>query len=89
MISICEKKNLGFIFGGIQENETWRRSNFKLYQTYKYSDIVNFINNQRFKRAGYVVRLNEDHTTKRVFNVQPMGNEERTGRILDGLRALE
>ncbi|GFV13862.1 uncharacterized protein TNCV_523411 [Trichonephila clavipes] len=37
------------------------------------SDIVNFIKIQRIKWAGQVVRVDEDRTTKKVFNAQPVG----------------
>ncbi|GFU78565.1 uncharacterized protein TNCV_2301771 [Trichonephila clavipes] len=73
-------KILRFIFGGIQKNGTWRRrSNFELYQSHNESDIVNFITIQRVKWAGHVVRMNEDRTTKKVFNVQLIGTR-RKGR---------
>ncbi|GFU31869.1 uncharacterized protein TNCV_1111301 [Trichonephila clavipes] len=78
-ISIYERKILRFSFGGIQENGTWRRSNFELYQSYKESDIVNFIKMQRIKWAGHVVRMDEDRTTKKAFNAQPIGTR-RKGR---------
>ncbi|GFW00594.1 uncharacterized protein TNCV_2283401 [Trichonephila clavipes] len=80
MIGIYEKKILRFIFGGIQENGTWRRrSNFELYQSYKESDIVNFIKIQRIKWTGQVVRIDEDSFTKKVFKAQPIGTR-RKGR---------
>ncbi|GFU40867.1 uncharacterized protein TNCV_2466631 [Trichonephila clavipes] len=64
----------------LQEKETWRRrSNFELYQSHTESDIVNFIKIQRNKWAGHVVRMDEDRTTKKVFNAQPIGTR-RKGR---------
>ncbi|GFX03525.1 uncharacterized protein TNCV_4751101 [Trichonephila clavipes] len=85
MISIYERKIIKFIFGGIQENGTWRRrSNLELYQSYKKSDLVNFIKILRIKGAGHVVRTDENRTTKKVFNAQPIGTR-RAGHILDGL----
>ncbi|GFT00632.1 uncharacterized protein TNCV_141771 [Trichonephila clavipes] len=71
-ISIYEMKILRLIFGGIQENGTWRRSNLKLYHSYKESDAVNFIKVQRIQWAGHIVRIYEDPTTKKVFNAQPI-----------------
>ncbi|GFS75476.1 uncharacterized protein TNCV_1640821 [Trichonephila clavipes] len=60
-ISIYERKILRSIFGGIQENGTWRRrSNLEFYRSYKESDTVNFIKIQRIKWAGHVIRMNED-----------------------------
>ncbi|GFT13942.1 uncharacterized protein TNCV_2615801 [Trichonephila clavipes] len=88
MISLYERKILRFIFKGIQENGTWRRSNFELYQSYKESNIVNFLKIQRIKWAGHVVRMNENCTTKKVFNPQLIGTR-RKGRSnlrrIDGL----
>ncbi|GFV13948.1 uncharacterized protein TNCV_524251 [Trichonephila clavipes] len=78
MISIYERNILRFIFGGIQENGTMRkRSNFELYQSYKESDIVNFIKIQRIKWAGQVVRVDDDRLTKKVFNAQPIGTRRK------------
>ncbi|GFS52608.1 uncharacterized protein TNCV_4852351 [Trichonephila clavipes] len=66
-----------FIFGGIQENGTWRRrSNLELYQSYKESGIVSVIKIQ-IKWAGHIVRMDEDCTTKKVFNAQPIGTQRR------------
>ncbi|GFU81872.1 uncharacterized protein TNCV_2536811 [Trichonephila clavipes] len=50
-----------------------RRSSFELYQSYNESGIVNFIKIQRIKWAAHVVRMNEDRTTKKFFNGQPIG----------------
>ncbi|GFV86930.1 uncharacterized protein TNCV_2198821 [Trichonephila clavipes] len=61
------------------ENGGWRRSNSELYRSYKESDIVNFIKIQRIKWAGHVIRMNEDRTTKKVFNTRPIGTR-RKGR---------
>ncbi|GFU92399.1 uncharacterized protein TNCV_824251 [Trichonephila clavipes] len=80
-ISVYDKKTLRFIFGGIKEIETWqRRSNLEPYQSYKESDIVNFIKIQRIKWSGHVVRMNKDCTNKKVFNSQPIGTR-RNGRL--------
>ncbi|GFS96663.1 uncharacterized protein TNCV_3944361 [Trichonephila clavipes] len=61
----------------INENKTKKmenggRSNLELYQSYKESRFANFIKIQQIKWAGYVIRVNEDHTTKKVFNAQPI-----------------
>ncbi|GFX76173.1 uncharacterized protein TNCV_2144771 [Trichonephila clavipes] len=64
MISIYERKILRFIFGRIQENRMWRRSKLEHYQTYKESDIVNFIKTQQIKWAGNDVRMDKNRTTK-------------------------
>ncbi|GFX95670.1 uncharacterized protein TNCV_4885961 [Trichonephila clavipes] len=90
MIRIYERKILRFIFGGIQEKETWRRrSNFELYQSYKVSDIVNFIKLQRIKWAGHVVRMDENRTTKQVFNAQTIGTQRKVRANLRWIDDLE
>ncbi|GFW11772.1 uncharacterized protein TNCV_1083181 [Trichonephila clavipes] len=72
-----------------RENGTWRRRlNFQLYQSYKESDIVNFIKIQQIEWAARVVRLDEDRTTKRDFNAQPNGTRRKGRpnlRWIDGL----
>ncbi|GFU27584.1 uncharacterized protein TNCV_283021 [Trichonephila clavipes] len=89
MIRIYERKILRFILEGIQENGTWRRrSNLELCRSFKESDIVNFVKIQRIKWAGHVIIMNEDHTTKKFFNVQPMGTRRKGRpnlRWIDGL----
>ncbi|GFV61736.1 uncharacterized protein TNCV_188941 [Trichonephila clavipes] len=71
------------------EKGTWRRrSNLELYRSYKESDNVNFIKIQQIKWAGHVIRRNEDRTTKKVFNAQPIGTRRKGRpnlRWIDGL----
>ncbi|GFV62088.1 hypothetical protein TNCV_4108911 [Trichonephila clavipes] len=62
-----------------KENGACRRTIFDLYHSFKESDIVNFIKIQRIKWADPVVRMDGDHTTKKVFNTQPP-HEERGRR---------
>ncbi|GFX50590.1 uncharacterized protein TNCV_2721771 [Trichonephila clavipes] len=86
-ISIYESKILKFVFGGIQENGTWRRSNLELYPSYKESDIANFFKIQ-IKCPGHVVRMEEDRITKKVFNAQPISTRRKGRpnlRRIDGL----
>ncbi|GFT38117.1 uncharacterized protein TNCV_4103431 [Trichonephila clavipes] len=90
MISIYERKILRSIFGGIQDYGTWRRrSNLELYRSYKESDIANFIKIQRIKREGHVIRMNEDRTTKKVFNAQPIGSRRKARPNLRWIVGLE
>ncbi|GFU13181.1 uncharacterized protein TNCV_1445821 [Trichonephila clavipes] len=90
MISIYERKILKFIFVGIQEKGMWRRaSNLELYQSYKESDIVNLIKLQRIKWAGPVVRRDEDRTTKKVYNAQPIRTRRKGRPNLRGIDGLE
>ncbi|GFV19163.1 uncharacterized protein TNCV_3223811 [Trichonephila clavipes] len=89
-LSIYERKILRFIFGGIQENGTWQRGfNFELYQSFKESDIVNFVKIQTIKWAGHVVRIDEAHTTKKVFNAQPIGTRRKGRPNLKWIDGLE
>ncbi|GFU46169.1 uncharacterized protein TNCV_2155121 [Trichonephila clavipes] len=90
MISIYEKNIVRFMFGGIQENETWRRrSNLKLYQSYKESDIVNFTKIRRIKWADQVIRMNEDRTIEKVFDAQPISARKRGRPNLRWIEGLE
>ncbi|GFS84523.1 uncharacterized protein TNCV_4606931 [Trichonephila clavipes] len=87
MISIYERKTLRLIFGRIQENGTWRRrSNFKLYQSYKESDFVNFFKIQRIKWTGQRCQ-NERRLHHKSLMPNQLADEERAGQILDGLMA--
>ncbi|GFV44150.1 uncharacterized protein TNCV_2770461 [Trichonephila clavipes] len=92
MISIYERKILKFIFGGNQEKGTWqRRSNCELYQSYKESDIVNYIKTQQIKWASRIVRMDENRTTKKVFNDQPIGTQRKGWpnlRWIDGIENI-
>ncbi|GFV42744.1 uncharacterized protein TNCV_840991 [Trichonephila clavipes] len=56
----------------VENGKSRRRSNFELDQSYKESDIANFIKIQRIKWARHAVRMNEDRATKKVFNAQPI-----------------
>ncbi|GFW77693.1 uncharacterized protein TNCV_133841 [Trichonephila clavipes] len=52
-----------------------------------YTYIINFIKIQRIKWTGHVVRMNEDYTTKKIFNTEPIdtGEKGRTNlRRIDG-----
>ncbi|GFV12488.1 uncharacterized protein TNCV_1792671 [Trichonephila clavipes] len=90
IISIYKKKILRFIFGGIQENGTWRRrSNLELYQSYNESDIVNFIEILRIQWAVHVIRMNEDRTPKKVFNAQPIVTRRKGRPNLGWIDGLE
>ncbi|GFX97648.1 hypothetical protein TNCV_2842081 [Trichonephila clavipes] len=91
MISIYERKILRIIFGGIQENGTWRRrSNLELYQSYKEFDIVNFIKVQRIKWAGHVVRMEwKTAPLKKVLNAQLTGTRRKGRPNLRRINDLE
>ncbi|GFY10893.1 uncharacterized protein TNCV_1124151 [Trichonephila clavipes] len=88
-ISIYERKILRFIFGGIQEKGMYRRrSNLELYKSYEESDIANFIKVQRIEWAGHIARMDENRTTKKVLNPQPISIRKKGRpnlRWIDGL----
>ncbi|GFW47369.1 hypothetical protein TNCV_335391 [Trichonephila clavipes] len=49
-------------------------------------DIVSIIKIQRIKRAGHVVKMNEDRNTlKKSSMLHELAHEERAGQILDEL----
>ncbi|GFW50239.1 hypothetical protein TNCV_4696571 [Trichonephila clavipes] len=87
-ISIYEKKILKFIFGGIQDKATGRRrSNFKLYQSSKESDIVN---SSKYNELNGQVILSEWTKTaplKMSSIPNQLAHDERAGQNLDGLMA--
>ncbi|GFY28701.1 uncharacterized protein TNCV_3440681 [Trichonephila clavipes] len=66
-----------------------RRSNFELCLSYKESVIVNFIKIQRIKWAGYVVKMDKDCTTKKVFNAQPIGTWRKSSSNLLWIDGIE
>ncbi|GFT75097.1 uncharacterized protein TNCV_2244711 [Trichonephila clavipes] len=80
-VSIYEKKISRFIFGGIQENGTWRRrSNFELYIPH----IKNLISltSSKYNELNGQAMLSEWTKTvpiKKVFNAQLIGTR-RKGR---------
>ncbi|GFX06761.1 uncharacterized protein TNCV_3113491 [Trichonephila clavipes] len=65
-----------------------KRIRFRALSSYKESDIVNFIKIQRIKWARHVDRMDEDHTTNKVFNAEPNGTRRKDRpnfRWIDGL----
>ncbi|GFU18836.1 uncharacterized protein TNCV_1085751 [Trichonephila clavipes] len=66
-----------------------RRSNFELHQLYKEPVIVNFIKIQRIKCAGHVVRMDENRTTKKVFNAKSTGIRRKGRKNLRWIDGLE
>ncbi|GFV03481.1 uncharacterized protein TNCV_5060221 [Trichonephila clavipes] len=80
----CGKENIDHYFcmetGDTILDRKWNgrsRSNFELYHSYKKSGIVNFIKIQGIKWSGQVVRMDEDRTTKKVCNGQPIGTRRK------------
>jgi hypothetical protein len=68
------------IFGVVWDKGQWRRRyNFELYKLYDEPDLVKYIKVNRLKWAGYVMRMDNNRITKRMFNTRPEG-KRGTGR---------
>ncbi|GFU09082.1 putative endonuclease-reverse transcriptase [Trichonephila clavipes] len=52
-------------------------SNLEHYKIYKQPDIVKFVKLQRLKRAGHLVRMNDDRCCEKIFLAKSMGNRPR------------
>ncbi|GFX82291.1 hypothetical protein TNCV_973031 [Trichonephila clavipes] len=95
MINIYERKNLRFIFGGIQENGTYRRrSNFKLYQSYNEREreresltLLTSSNNNEFNGQVMLSEWTRTAPLKTFSMPNQLVLEERPDQILDGLMA--
>ena len=81
-LSLFERKVLRCIFGAKQEKGIWRkRYNYELYEKLNEPNIVNYsyIKLKRLAWAGHLMRMNNDRTIKKIFNVKPDG-VRRVGR---------
>jgi len=73
-LSLFERKVLRCIFGAKQEKGIWRkRYNYGLYEKLNEPNIVNYIKVKRLAWAEHLVRMNNDRTIKKIFNVKPDG----------------
>ena len=73
-LSLFERKVLRCIFGGKQENGTWRkRYNYELYETFNETNIVTYIKVNKLAWTGHLVRMNNDRTLKMIFNTKSDG----------------
>jgi hypothetical protein len=73
-LGLFERKVLRCIFGAKQENGTWRkRYNYELYEIFTDSNIVNYGKAKRLAWAGHLVRMNDNRTLKKIFNIKPDG----------------
>ncbi|GFX18420.1 hypothetical protein TNCV_4307201 [Trichonephila clavipes] len=63
----------------------WGKDQISSSINHKESDIVNFIKIQQIKWVGHIVRMDENRTTKKSSMLNQLAQEERTGKILDGL----
>ncbi|GFY28871.1 uncharacterized protein TNCV_4720031 [Trichonephila clavipes] len=59
------------------------------YELYRSYFDVNFIKIQRIKWVGHVVRMSKNHTTKNVFNVQPIGTRRKDRPNLRWIAGME
>jgi len=64
-LGLFERKVLRYIFEAKQENEIWRkRHNYKLYEIFNYSNIVNYITVKGLAWAGHLTRMDDNRTLK-------------------------
>jgi capsule polysaccharide modification protein KpsS len=70
---VFERKILRRIFGPTKENQTWRvKINEKLDKLIKHNNIINYIKAQRLSWFGYVQRMPDTKTVKKIFNWKPL-----------------
>lgn len=75
-----ERKILRTIFGGVQEDEGWRRRyNYELYALYDQPSIVKTIKVNRLRWLGHMMRYADNNPTKLAFTQIPLGRRG-TGR---------
>jgi hypothetical protein len=64
----------------VPDKGQWRRRcNFELYKLYDEPDLVKYIKINKLKGDGYVVRMDNNRITKRMFNTRPE-RKRGTGR---------
>jgi hypothetical protein len=79
-LGLFERKILRSIFGGVwDEGQGRRRYNFELYKLYDEPDLVKYIQTNRLKWAGHVIRMDDNRITKRMLNTGLEG-KRGTGR---------
>lgn len=80
LLGCFERKILRTIYGGVNENDVWRRRyNHELYQLYKDPNIIKTIRINRIRWVGHVERSSDDSITKIIMNKRPDGHRD-TGR---------
>ena len=68
MLMKWEIKILRKLYGPTKENGQWRiKTNAELITRYKSQDIVTVIKIRRLEWLGYVIRLNETRSVKKIF----------------------
>jgi hypothetical protein len=74
-----ERRILRKVFGPVQNGDvSWRiRMNYELSELVKNADIVRFIKSRRMAWLGYVMRMDEKRTLKRILEWKPIGRRIR------------
>ena len=76
---ILLRRILRKIFGPVQnEDGSWRiRMNYELNKLIEKADIVRFIKSRRIAWLGYVMRMDDKRTPKRILEWKPIGTRIR------------
>jgi len=76
---ILLRRILRKIFGPVQnEDGSWRiRMNYELNKLIEKADIVRFIKSRRIAWLGYVMRMDDKRTPKRILQWKPIGTRIR------------
>ena len=89
LLSVTERNILRRIFGGVLENDTWRRrTNGELYQVYGHPNIVTIIKLGRLRWAGHIARADNSYPPKNILSSTLEGRRRRGRpklRWLDGI----
>ena len=74
MLPTFERKVLRTIYGAVREGERWRkRYNFELKRDFGEPDIVTVVKVQRLRRAGHLMRMEENRAPLTLFRNNPEG----------------
>jgi len=78
ILGVFERKILRANFGPTNDNGEWRtKYNNELYTLYKENDIVTYIEINRLKWEGHVIRMEEQSATRRVLVAVVEGRRQR------------
>jgi hypothetical protein len=73
-----ERKILRKIFGPKYKGGNWyRRTSKKLYKLFKEEEIVKFIKLSKLRRAGHVIRLNDNYPARKVLMFHTGGSRPK------------
>jgi hypothetical protein len=74
LLSVFERRILRCVFGEVQEIGVWmKRYKLELYELFNEPDIVKYIKINRLGWEGRVIRMDNNRTVKKVFNIKPVG----------------